>query len=77
MADLGCDYECVNRATANHWRRFDEIMPTCGCGTDAWRIQTTEVNVLAAIENVYGDLENLTEADNQAIKAAMIRFEKH
>lgn len=72
---LGCNEECVAEATANKWKNFSEVMPKCGCGTGAWKIQTTEVNNLAAVENVYGDLESLNEVDVTAIQSALIRLD--
>ncbi len=50
-------------------------MPKCGCGTGAWKVQTTDVNVLAATENVYGDLESLNKVDASAIQSALIRLD--
>ena len=50
-------------------------MPQCGCGAGAWKIQQQKVNVLAAVENVYGDVESLNEVDTTAIQAALIRMD--
>lgn len=50
-------------------------MPQCGCGTDAWKITQTDVNVMSATENVYGDLEALNEVDVSDIQSALIRMD--
>lgn len=72
---LGCDRTCVIKATANKYQNFGETMPKCGCGTDAWKITQTDVNVMAATENVYGDLEALNEVDVSDIQSAIIRMD--
>ena len=76
-AQLGCDPKCVFEATKGkkQWNNFGDIMPKCGCGRGAWDVKTTDVNVLAATENVYGDLENLNEVDATAIQSALIRLD--
>jgi hypothetical protein len=50
-------------------------MPQCGCGTGAWKITQTDVNVMSATENVYGDLEALNEVDVSDIQSALIRMD--
>ena len=50
-------------------------MPQCGCGEGAWKITQTDVNVMAATENVYGDLEALNEVDVSDIQSALIRMD--
>ena len=72
---LGCTKQCVAVAVSNKYKNFSEVMPKCGCGAGAWKVNTTNVNVLAATERVYGDLENLTSVDNTAIQSAMIRLD--
>lgn len=52
-------------------------MPKCGCGAGAWKIKKQNVNVLAATERVYGDLESLNQNDENAVKSALIRIENN
>ena len=52
-------------------------MPKCGCGEGAWKVKTQKVNVLAATERVYGDLESLNQEDNNAVMSALIRIENN
>ena len=72
---LGCKEECVNAAISNKYRNFSNIMPKCGCGAGAWKVKTTDVNVLAATERVYGDLESLNAVDSLSIQSAVIRLD--
>jgi hypothetical protein len=51
------------------------MMPKCGCGAGAWKIDTSDLNVLAATEKVYGDLESLKYVDVSAIQSAIIRLD--
>jgi hypothetical protein len=72
---LGCDRDCTIKASANNWKNFGQVMPDCQCGTGAWGVTKTKVNVMAATENVYGDLENLNEVDVKNIQSALIRMD--
>jgi hypothetical protein len=74
-AELGCNPKCVSEAISNKYKNFGEVMPKCGCGKGAWSVKTTKVNVLAATERVYGDLESLTAEDNIAIQGALTRLD--
>ena len=73
--ELGCDRTCTIKATANNFRDFGKVMQTCQCGAGAWAVNRTNVNVMAATENVYGDLENLNEVDIKNIQSALIRMD--
>ena len=73
--ELGCDQKCVEwNVYGNHFN-LGEIVHNCGCGKGAWEVKTTKVNVLAATERVYGDLESLTQEDNTAIQGALVRLD--
>ena len=76
-SQLGCNAKCVDTAVANKWKNFGEVMPKCGCGEGAWKVKTQKVNVLAATERVYGDLESLNQEDNNAVMSALIRIENN
>ena len=63
--DMGCDTQCLHDCIEKPAKEHQCCMSKCHCGKGVIRITEPEkpVNVAAIVEDAYGDLNQLTDAD--------------
>jgi hypothetical protein len=69
---MGCGRKCFHDEVAAGSYPSEVFMKCCNDGVV--RIDFATVNTAAAVENVYGDIENLSEEDVQTIKKSLQAF---